>query len=98
MANQPDINNVQRGQRIDRELDAKVLKKFRLDPKMTVKDAYILALAFATSDVELTPEELEKIAEEKRAAKRLLKMKNKVGKSIAVAALAAFASSVCNLQ
>lgn len=75
MANQPDINKVQRGQRIDRELDAKVLKKFRLDTKMTVKDAYILALTFATKDVELTPEELEKIAEEKRAAKRLLKIR-----------------------
>ena len=75
MANQPDINKVQRGQRIDRELDSKVLKKFKLDSTMTVKDAYILALTFATRDIELTPEELETIAEEKRAAKRLLKIK-----------------------
>lgn len=68
MANQPKIDNVQRGLRIDRELDAKVLKKFRTDEDMTVKDAYIVALIYATRKVELTPEDLEKIAADKRAA------------------------------
>lgn len=75
MANQPDINKVQRGQRVNRELDAKVLKKFRIDSKMTIKEAYILALTFATRNVNLSPEDHERIAEEKRAAKRLLKAK-----------------------
>lgn len=68
MANQPDINNVQRGLRVQRELDAKVLKQFRFE-NMTVKDAYILALTYATRKVELTEEDHEKIAAEKRAAK-----------------------------
>lgn len=73
MANQPDINNVQRGLRVDRELDAKVLKGFRVDESMTMKDAYILALQFATRKIELTPEDHEKIAAEKRAAKNATK-------------------------
>lgn len=68
MANQPKISNVQRGLRVDRELDAKVLKKFRTDDDMTIKDAYIVALIYATRNVELTPEDLEKIAADKRAA------------------------------
>ena len=73
MANQPDIKNVQRGLRVDRELDAKVLKRFRVDDSMTIKDAYILALQFATRKVELSPEDHEKIAAEKRAAKNTSK-------------------------
>ena len=39
MANQPSIDNVQRGLRVQRELDAKILKKFRVDDSMTIKDA-----------------------------------------------------------
>ena len=61
---------MQRAIRVDRELDAKVLKRFKVDEEMTVKDAYILALQFATRKVELTAEEHEKIAEAKRAAKK----------------------------
>ena len=74
MPNSPDINNVQRGLRIDRELDAKVLKKFKLDDDMTVKDVYILALQYATKDVELDEEDNKRIAEEKRIAR--IKFKN----------------------
>ena len=69
MANQPDKKNIQRGLRVDRELDAKVLKKFRTDDRMTVKDAYINALLFATMKVVLTVEDHERIAAEIRAAK-----------------------------
>lgn len=68
MANQPSINNVQRALRVDRELDAKILRKFRVDDSLTVKDAYILALMFAAKDVTLTAEDNERIADEKRAA------------------------------
>lgn len=35
MANQPSIDNVQRGLRVKRELDAKILKKFRVDVEGT---------------------------------------------------------------
>lgn len=70
MANRPSPENVQRSIRIDRELDAKVLKRFKIDDDMTVKDAYILALQFATRKVELDPEDLEKIAADKRAARK----------------------------
>lgn len=69
MANQPDINNVQRAIRVQRELDAKVLKRFYDEETMTVKDAYILALQFATRKVELSPADHERIAEEIRNAK-----------------------------
>lgn len=70
MANRPSPENVQRAIRVDRELDAKVLKRFKVDEDMTVKDAYILALQFATRKVELDPEDLEKIAADKRAARK----------------------------
>ena len=40
---------------------------------MTVKDAYILALQFATRKVELSPEDLERIAADKRAAMKGVK-------------------------
>ena len=70
MANRPSPENVQRAIRVDRGLDAKVLKRFRVDEDMTVKDAYILALQFATRKVELTPEEHERIAADKRAAQK----------------------------
>ena len=69
MANQPDAKNVQRALRVQRELDAKVLKRFRADESMTVKDAYILALQFATRKVELTADEYRKIADETEKAK-----------------------------
>ena len=69
MANQPKAENVQRALRVQRELDAKVLKRFRADEKMTVKDAYIFALMFATRKVELTPEEYRQIAADTEAAK-----------------------------
>lgn len=69
MANQPSIDNVQRGIRVDRELDAKILKRFRYDESTTIKDAYILALQFATRGIELSAEDNEKIAADKRAAK-----------------------------
>ena len=64
MANMPNANNVQRALRVRRELDAKVLKRFRADEKMTIKDAYILALIYATRNVELTADEYRKIADE----------------------------------
>jgi len=70
MANRPSPENVQRAIRVERTLDAKVLKRFKLDDDMTVKDAYILALQFATRNVELTPEEHERIAADKRAAQK----------------------------
>lgn len=71
MANQPNPGNVQRALRVQRELDAKILKKFRADDDMTVKDAYILALEFSTRKVELTADEYRKIAEETaKAAKK----------------------------
>ena len=73
MANQPSIKNVQRALRVDRELDAKVLKRFKTDDDMSVKDAYIFALMFATKNVVLTAEDHEKIAAEKRAASMKLK-------------------------
>ena len=69
MSNMPDVNNVQRSVRVQRELDAKVLKRFRTDPAMSVKDAYILALQFATRKVELSAEDHRKIAEEIEAAR-----------------------------
>lgn len=68
MANKPAIKNVQRSVRVDRELDAKILKKFRTGEDMSVKDAYIFALMFAAKGVELTAEDNERIAREKRAA------------------------------
>lgn len=70
MSNQPSPNNVQRALRVQRELDAKILKKFRADDNMTVKDAYILALEFSTRKVELTAEEYRKIAEETELARK----------------------------
>ena len=73
MSNQPKAENVQRALRVQRELDAKVLKRFRADKTMTVKDAYIFALMFATRNVELTAKEYRKIAEDTEAAKRKVK-------------------------
>ena len=73
MSNQPRAANVQRAIRVQRELDAKVLKRFRADDTMTVKDAYILALMYATRSVKLTAEEYRKIAEDTEAAKRRIK-------------------------
>ena len=73
MANQPDPSKIQRALRVQRELDAKVLKRFRADESMSVKDAYILALQFSTHNVELSAEEYRKIADAVEAAK--LKMK-----------------------
>ena len=70
MANQPKAENVQRALRVQRELDAKVLKKFRTDDSMTVKDAYIFALMFATRKVELTADEYRKIAEDTEKARK----------------------------
>lgn len=70
MSNQPKAENVQRAIRVQRELDAKVLKRFRNDENMSVKDAYILALMYATRKVELTADEYRKIAEDTEAAKR----------------------------
>lgn len=69
MANSPSIENVQRGIRVDRELDAKIVKKFRVDESMSVKDAYILALQFAARGIVLTAEDNERIADDKRKAK-----------------------------
>jgi len=73
MANQPKAENVQRALRVQRELDAKVLKRFRADDSMTVKDAYIFALMYATRTVELTAEEYRRIAADTEAAKRRIK-------------------------
>ena len=73
MSNQPNAKNVQRALRVQRELDAKVLKRFRADESMTVKDAYILALQFATRKVSLTADEYRKIADETEKAKERIK-------------------------
>lgn len=70
MPNQPDIDNVQRSVRVQRTLDKKVLKQFRTDSSMTVKDAYILALMFATRKTELTADEYRQIADEKEQARK----------------------------
>ncbi len=67
MANQPDIKKVQRAIRVPRELDAKVTKRFRME-QMSVKDAYILALTFATKDVTLTRADYKRIQDEIRKA------------------------------
>lgn len=67
MANQPDIKKVQRAIRVPRELDAKVQKRFRME-QMSVKDAYILALTFATKDVTLTRADYKHIQDEIRKA------------------------------
>lgn len=67
--NQPDAKNVQRSIRVPRKLDAKVLKAFRGSPSMKVKDVYILALTYATRDVELTLEEEEQVVADIRAAR-----------------------------
>lgn len=64
MSNMPSVKNIQRALRVQRDLDAKVSKRFRQDESMTVKDAYILALQYATRDVQLTPDEYRKIAED----------------------------------
>lgn len=74
MADQPNINNVQRGIRCNRELDAKVLKMFRVSDDMTVKDAYILALQFATRDVVLGPEDYERIRQDILEAREKLSL------------------------
>ena len=77
--NQPDIRNVQRSIRTSRKLDAKVIKGYRTNPKMTIKDAYILALTYATKDIELDIEDEERIlADMKRA-----KAKFRKGKAVA---------------
>ena len=70
MPNQPSAKNVQRGLRVQRPLDAKVIKKFRTDENMTIKDAYILALMYATRNIELTSDEYQRIAEETKKAER----------------------------
>lgn len=72
MSDQPNVNNIQRGLRCNRELDARVLKRFRVAEGMTVKDAYILALQFATRDVELDESDYERIRNDIRAAKLAL--------------------------
>ena len=69
MPNQPSVDNIQRGLRIPRPLDAKVVKQFKVHKQMTVKEAYILALEYATKDVALDVEDYERIAKEKKAAK-----------------------------
>ena len=69
MPNQPSIKNVQRGLRVQRPLDKKVERGFRVNPDMTVKDAYILALEYATRNVHLTEKDYKEIAEEMKAAK-----------------------------
>lgn len=73
MSNQPKASNVQRALRVQRELDAKVLKRFRADKSMTVKDAYVFALMYATRNVKLTAEEYRKIADDTEAAKRKIR-------------------------
>lgn len=70
MANQPKPENVQRALRVQRELDAKVLKRFRTDEDMTVKDAYIFALMFATRKVKLTADEYRQIAKDTEKARK----------------------------
>lgn len=70
--NQPKPTNVQRSIRAQRELDMKVLKQFRADG-MTIKDAYILALEFATRKVTLTAEDYRQIADETERARKRIK-------------------------
>lgn len=68
MANQPDVHNVQRAIRVPRELDARVTKRFRMDG-MTIKDSYILALQFATKNVQLDAADHLRIAADIQKAK-----------------------------
>ena len=68
MANQPSPDNVQRSLRVQRDLDAKIQKKFRVDESMNIKDCYIIALIFATRGVDLSVEDYERIAIEKKEA------------------------------
>ena len=70
MSNRPDVNNVQRSIRVPRDLDAKILKRFRVDEDMAVKDAYILALQYATRNVELSAEDYRRIADDTERARR----------------------------
>ena len=74
MPNKPKAENVQRGLRVHRELDAKVQKRFRADGD-TIKDAYIRALRSATAHVTLTAEEKQSILRETEAVKRNRKSK-----------------------
>lgn len=69
MSNSPSPTNVQRALRVQRELDAKVTKRFRQDESMTVKDAYVLALQYATRDVQLTAAERHQVARDVERAK-----------------------------
>lgn len=68
MANQPDVRNIQRAIRVPRELDARVTKRFRMGG-MTIKDAYILALQYATKDVQLDAADHLRIAADIQKAK-----------------------------
>lgn len=49
-----------RGLRVPRDLDAKVLKRFRMKGD-TVKDAYIRALELAAFGMKLSPADLRRI-------------------------------------
>lgn len=73
MANQPSIDNVQRWLCVQRELGAKILKKFRVDDSMTIKDAYILALMYAARGIKLdaaTTRRLRKTSAPRRTARK----------------------------
>lgn len=70
MSNMPSVKNIQRALRVQRDLDAKISKRFRQDESMTIKDAYILALQYATRDVQLAPDEYRKIAEDIEKARK----------------------------
>lgn len=60
-----------RGLRVLRDLDAKVLKRYRMKGD-TVKDAYIRALERAAFGVKLSPADLRRIdADTREAARRV---------------------------
>lgn len=62
MANMPKVSKVQRGLRIEHELDYKVTKKYRQDSDTDVTTAYIRALEDSTRDVRLTLSDYKEIA------------------------------------
>lgn len=72
MANQPDPSNILRGIRVPRDLDAKVLKRYRMKGD-TVKDAYIRAVERATHGTVLTAEERRRVDEDTREAARIIR-------------------------
>ena len=75
MADMPNVRKVQRGLRVDLELDRKVLRKYAQKSDTDVKTAYIRALEDSTRDVRLTVSDYKAIAEQAEANR--IKRENK---------------------